>query len=71
MVLCLLNNVIRKMNQMEGNVSTLSTKEIEEQIRDLEHTYAEFFGDEGDVSELHRIRKTIQELQRELKRRKD
>lgn len=56
---------------MEGTVSKLSTKEIEERIRDLEHTYAEFFGDEGDVSELHHIRKNIQELQKELKKRRD
>jgi hypothetical protein len=56
---------------MEGNVSMLSTKEIEEQIRELEHTYAEFFGDEGDVGELHHIRKSILELQRELNRRRE
>jgi hypothetical protein len=56
---------------MEGNVSKLSTKQIEEQIRELEHTYAEFFGDEGDVSELHHIRKTILELQKELSRRRE
>jgi hypothetical protein len=56
---------------MEENVSKLSKKEIEEQIRELEHTYAEFFGDEGDVSELHHIRKSILELQKELSRRRE
>ncbi|MBO9683211.1 MAG: hypothetical protein J7502_11180 [Flavisolibacter sp.] len=67
-VLCLFNNAIKK-EPMEGNVSKLSTREIEEQIKDLEHTYAEFFGDGGDAGELHRIRKKILELQKELKRR--
>jgi hypothetical protein len=66
MVLCLLDNAIEKRNQMEGNVSTLSTKEIEEQIRELEHTYAEFFEDEGDVGQLLYIRKSILEFQIEL-----
>ena len=69
MVLCLLDNALEKRNQMEGNVSTLSTKEIEEQIRELEHTYAEFFEDEGDVGQLHYIRKSILELQKELSKR--
>jgi len=70
MVLCLFNNAIKK-EPMEGNVSKLSAREIEEQLRDLEHSYAEFFGDGGDASELYRIRKKILELQKELKRRKD
>jgi hypothetical protein len=56
---------------MEGNVSKFSTKEIEEQIRELEHTYAEFFGDEGDAGQLQHIRKSILELQKELSRRRN
>jgi hypothetical protein len=56
---------------MEGDVSKLSTKELEERIRELEHTYAEFFCNEADVSALHHIRKRIMELQKELSRRKN
>lgn len=54
---------------MEGDITKLSTRELEEQIRELEHTYAEFFGDDGDPGELHRIRRSIIELQKELTRR--
>jgi hypothetical protein len=51
---------------MEADITKLSTRELEERIRELEHTYAEFFGDEGDPNELHRIRRRIMELQIEL-----
>lgn len=54
---------------MEGDVSKLSSKEIEEQIRELEHTYAEFFVNDADVHDLHHIRKRILELQKELGKR--
>jgi hypothetical protein len=54
---------------MEGDVKKLSTRELEERIRELEHVYAEFFGDEGDVKDLHGIRRSILELQRELNNR--
>lgn len=56
---------------MDVDVTKLSTRELEERIRELEHTYAEFFGDEGDIGELHRIRKGILELQKELNKRQE
>ena len=61
----------QKEESMEGDVSKLSKKELEERIRELEHTYAEFFSDEADVGELHHIRKRIMELQKELNKRND
>ena len=57
-------------SQMEGDVTKLSTRELEEWIRELENTYAEFFGAGGDVGELHHIRRNIMELQKELSRRR-
>jgi hypothetical protein len=54
---------------MEGDVTKLSTRELEERIRELEHIYAEFFGGEVDVRDLHGIRRSILELQRELNNR--
>lgn len=54
---------------MKGDVSKFSIRELEERIRELEHTYAEFFSDEADVGELHHIRKRIMELQKELNKR--
>ena len=51
------------------DVSKLTREEIEERIRELEHQYAEFFGDNIDIKELHRIRNGILLLQRELLRR--
>ena len=56
---------------MEGDVSKLSIKELEERIKELEHTYVEFFRDEANADELHHIRKRILELQKELTRRRD
>jgi len=58
------------MKQMEGEVSKLTTREIEEWIRELEHAWAESFGNGADVSDLHPIRRTILELQQELGKRK-
>jgi len=55
---------------MEGDVSKLSSHEIEDRIRELEHTYAEFLGDDADARQLHHIRKRILELQNELNKRR-
>lgn len=55
---------------MEGDVSKLSNNEIEERIKDLEHVYAEFLGDDADAHQLHRIRRRILELQSELNKRR-
>jgi uncharacterized membrane protein YvbJ len=56
---------------MEGDVTKLSSKELEEQIKELEHTYVEFFGEEVNAGELHNIHKRILELQKELHKRRD
>jgi uncharacterized membrane protein YvbJ len=56
---------------MEGDVTKLSSKELEEQIKELEHTYVEFFGEEVNAGELHNIHKRIRELQKELHKRRD
>ena len=55
---------------MEGDVTKLTNQEIEEWLRELEHVYAETFGNGANASELHHIRKRILELQQELSRRK-
>jgi hypothetical protein len=62
---------IKKEESMEGGVSKLSKRELEERIRELEHTYAEFFSDEADVNELHLIRKRIMELQKRTENKRN
>lgn len=56
---------------MEGDLVHLTDKELEEKIRELEHAYAEFFEGNAHARDLHIIRKTILELQRELDSRKN
>lgn len=68
--MCLLNRAA-KTNRMEGDVTKLSSKKLEERIKELEHSYVEFFGNEASAGELHYIRKRIIELQKELNRRSD
>jgi ribosome-interacting GTPase 1 len=54
---------------MEIKASQLTSKEIEEKIKELEHIYAESFGNNAGVNELNRIQKKILELQKELRNR--
>lgn len=56
---------------MEGDLVHLTDKELEEKIMELEHAYAEFFESNAHARDLHIIRKTILELQRELDSRKN
>jgi ribosome-interacting GTPase 1 len=54
---------------MQGDVSKLTTKEIEEKISALENTFAECFCDDQHPELLIQIRKRIIELQTELDNR--
>jgi len=51
---------------MDGNISNLSREEIEEKIKELEHTYGEFFGSNKSTVDLHGIHQKILELRKEL-----
>ena len=51
---------------MDGNISKLTREEIEEIIRQLEHTYVEFFGGNKSTADLHSIHQRIIELRQEL-----
>jgi hypothetical protein len=51
---------------MDGNISNLSREEIEEKIKELEHTYGEFFGSNKSMVDLHGIHQKILELRKEL-----
>lgn len=54
---------------MEGNISNLTHEEIEEKIKELEHTYGEFFGGNKSIVDLHSIHQRILELRQELHKR--
>lgn len=56
---------------MQIDISKLSDQEIEEEIKELEHTYAEFLGNDAHPKDLHKIYKEILELQKELSKRKN
>lgn len=56
---------------MEADVSKLSTEEIEGRIKELEHTYVEFFEHNSEIYQLNRIRKWILDLESELEHRRE
>jgi|GEM_PF-6862770 hypothetical protein len=54
---------------MDGTISKLTHEEIEDKIRELEHTYGEFFGGNKSTVDLHSIHQKILELRQELHKR--
>ena len=54
---------------MEGNISELTHQQIQEKIKELEHTYGEFFGSNKSTVDLHNVHQKILELRQELHKR--
>lgn len=55
---------------MEGDITKVPTHELEQMIRELENSYAEFLGADEDHYSLRSIWLRIKELHSELERRK-
>jgi hypothetical protein len=56
---------------MKEDLSKFTVKEIEEMINELEDSYAGLLGNDAPLSEMHRVRKKILELQEQLRIRKN